>query len=333
MPTDRIAARPLGLLATVCLLWGTIPVTIEGLHLPAIAITAARSWIAAIALGITLAYQRFLPVPGTAALRSGRTARVDPARRSLTPIERRRAAVLTVAAGAILVVHWSLQFAAFDRAPASTVAFVVYLAPVGLAALAPFTLREPTSARTAGSIAVAVVGAALLTGATARADLPGVACAAGSALGLVALFLVAKPLSKLLGGLRAAFAELSVAALLLSVPAFRLVTGHNGVLTVRTVSRLAILGLVHTALFVSLQLWCLARVPAATAGVIGQLEPVGVVIIAALSGALPGVGTLIGGALVVGAGAVVATAHVPGRRTPAHLDADPTGALLGAGIP
>jgi drug/metabolite transporter (DMT)-like permease len=69
---------------------------------------------------------------------------------------------------------------------------------------------------------------------------------------------------------------------------------------------LVLLGLVHTALALGLYLAALARVPATHAGIMGYLEPVGVVIVAWLFlDEAPSLGTIVGGALIVGAGALL----------------------------
>jgi drug/metabolite transporter (DMT)-like permease len=284
--------RPLPTLVGVCFAWGTIPAVVAPVHLPAEVITATRVWLASLVLGFVLLVRPSLL-----------GSRPPPDARSST----RRVTLLALGAGTLLAVHWSLQFAAYQRAPAPTVSFVIFLAPIGMAALAPWVLAEPTPLRTVGALAVGLVGAALVTGPSAHGTTAvGLLLAAGSAAGLVGLNLFAKPLAQAIGGARAALAQFSVAALVLVPPLVRFVGGSYGRPRAAW-GWLVVLGLVHTALFVSLYLWALARLPIATVGVIGELEPVGVTLVAALQGHTPSATTLAGGALIVLAGAVVAS--------------------------
>jgi drug/metabolite transporter (DMT)-like permease len=294
-----VRPRPLPTLFAVCLGWGSIPALVRPVGLPPEVITASRVWLASVALGLVL-----LVRPGALGSRPSGGGVVD----------RRRVAILAVASGALLAAHWTLQFAAYQRAAAPTVSFVIFLAPVGIAALAPAVLGEPTPRRTVAALALALLGAALVTGPSAHGTTAvGVLLAGLSAVGLVGLTLVAKPLTLAIGGARAALAQFAVAAVVLSPVLLRLLSGAHG-RPRASWALLLVLGLVHTALFVSLYLWALGQVPVATAGVIGELEPVGVTIVAVLQGRLPSLSTLAGGALILAAGAVVATAFV--RRPP-----------------
>jgi len=271
--------------------------------LPPQVITASRVWLASLALAAVVVLRPSLLGPAPVIVGGSRL----------------RTGLLALGAGGMLAAHWTLQFAAYQRAPAPTVSFVIFLAPVGVAALAPLVLAEPTPVRTVGALAVAVLGAALVTGPSARGSTAlGLVLAAGSAAGLVGLTLFAKPLAQVLGGPRSALAQLSVAAVILSPVVIGVLAGAQGRPRLAW-SRLAVLGLVHTALFVSVYLWALARLPVATVGVIGQLEPVGVTVVAAVQGAVPAATTLLGGALIVGAGALVATSLTARRPVPPPL--------------
>jgi drug/metabolite transporter (DMT)-like permease len=281
-------SRPTLVLAGVCLGWGTIPVTVSAVDLPGPAITAARVWLASIGLVVAGRLLRSSEPPAT----------LD-----------RKVGVAAAIAGVLLAVHWSMQFAAYDRAPAPTVAFVIFLAPVGYAALAPFVLREHTPPRAWLGLGLAVPGAALITGASSAdgASSTGIALAFGAAVTLVGLTLAAKRVAQAYGGRRSALIQLTIAGVALSPIAIKLVTGGYGSARAEWLW-LVVLGLVHTAVAVSMFLWALARTPVAVVGVLSELEPVGVTLVAALLGDLPGPATLVGGALIVVAGVVAASA-------------------------
>jgi len=200
----------------------------------------------------------------------------------------------------MLAVHWLALFAAYHRAPAGTVILIVYLAPIGVAALAPRLLGESTDARTIVALAGATAGFALIAVPTVRS-----AGAAGMALSLIAaglfvfLILLSKPLAEVYGGLRLAFIEMAGAGLLL--------------IPVAAVSQwprpapswlwLVVLGVVHTGIGITIYLAALADLPATHVGILGYLEPVGVVVCAwVFLGQRPAVETVLGGVLVVAAG-------------------------------
>ncbi|MEA3078131.1 MAG: hypothetical protein QOF60_3039 [Actinomycetota bacterium] len=266
------------ILVAVCTGWGTIPLLARTLDLPAPAIVFARVWIAAAGLAVIVATGR---VPG----------------RKLFSYRPRMVAI----AGGLLALHWTTMFAAYRRAPADTVVFLVFLAPVGVAALAPRLLGEPTHPRTVAALALAVAGLALVAG-PSRPSGPGVALALTSAAAFVALVLTSKPLAQAYGGLRLNLMEMTVAGVALVPWA---VTAHWG----RPHAEwgwLVVLGLVHTAVGISLYLAALADVPATHVGILGYFEPMAVVVFAWLVlGDRPRPATLAGGLFIVAAGTLL----------------------------
>src|SRR5688572_17418879 len=135
-------------------MWGTIPLVARSLDLPATAIVFARVWIAAAGLGVLVVAGR------------------SPGPRLFSYRPR-----LVLLAGALLAVHWTAMFAAYRRAPADTVVFLVFLAPVGVAVLAPRLLGERTDGRTIATLALAVAGLALVAGPTGPTGASGVGVA------------------------------------------------------------------------------------------------------------------------------------------------------------
>ena len=115
-------------LALVCSGWGTIPLVVRRVPLPATAIVGVRLWVAALGLGAALLATR----------------RAAPPRPALLSVHRG----LCLAAGLVLAIHWIALFSAYKRAPAGTVILIVYLAPIGIAGLAPATLGERVGTRT-----------------------------------------------------------------------------------------------------------------------------------------------------------------------------------------
>lgn len=195
-------------------------------------------------------------------------------------------------------------FAAYQRAPAGTVILVVYLAPIGVAALAPRVLGERLGRRTVVALAIATVGFALLAIPTAHTSGgTGLLLALVAAALFVALILLSKPLASAYGGLRLAFIELAGAGLLLVPVALATRWPPPAAAWLWVV----VLGVVHTALGITLYLSVLADLPATHVGILSYLEPVVVVLAAWLwLGQRPVPATVVGGLLVVGAGVAIA---------------------------
>lgn len=290
-------------LATVCTGWGTIPLIVRHVDLPAVAIVAVRVWVAAAGLGLVVA------------LRRGR----GPA---LLSVERWRIA----AVGVVLAAHWVALFSAYKRVPAGTVVLIVYLAPVGIAALAPRVLGERVGPRILAGLGLAVAGVVLVAWPAVHRHgrwTLGVGLAVVAAVLFVALVLLSAPVAEAYGGLRCAFLELAGAGILLVPLAARVGWGHPQA----SWAWLVVLGLAHTAIGTGVYLASLPRIGATQTGILGYLEPASVVACSwAFLGERPGVDTLAGGVLIVVAGALVITSPVAGRVSRPALEV-PAGAV------
>jgi drug/metabolite transporter (DMT)-like permease len=266
--------------------WGTIPVLAGQVNLPSSLIVAIRLWTAAACLGGVLVVRRRRTSPHA---RSPGLFTVRPG--------------LCVAVALILACHWLALFAAYKRAPAGTVILIVYLAPIGVAALAPRFLGEHLGGLTLLALLGATAGFALVAGPTVRsAGVGGLMLSLVAAVLFVALIMASKPLATLYGGLRLAFLEMAGAGLVLvPVAAFTKWPSPSP-----SWLWLLVLGVVHTALGITIYLSALARLPATNVGILGYLEPVGVVVCAWLwLGQRPAAETVAGGILVVAAGVLI----------------------------
>jgi drug/metabolite transporter (DMT)-like permease len=273
-------------LVAVCSFWGSIPIIAREVDLPAPAIVFIRVWVAAAGIALVLAAGHF---------RAPRTAE----RRPLLSYK----PGLAAASGVLLAIHWTAMFAAYQRAPVDTAVFVIFLAPVGVAVLAPRALGERVTMRTGVALCVALIGFALVAGPTMRgAAAAGIAWAGASALTFVALVLVSKPLAAVYGGLRLTLIEMVGAGVVLIPVAAAQSWGSPQAAWAWVV----VLGLAHTAVGITLYFSALARVPATHVGILGYLEPVAAVLLAwMLLSDTPRLSTLLGGALIVGAGAFI----------------------------
>ena len=287
MLTDRRAAL---VVAGIAVLWGSVGVVVRQVDLSAVALVSARIWVAAPALVLFLRRSE-----GTTGWRW------PPSRR-------------LVLNGFVLAAHWVCFIAALQRAPIGTVLLITYLAPIGIAAFAPAFLGEHVPARTKVALAVAVAGIALIAApAMDGTSADGVVLALLTGALYVPLALLNKSLSDELGGVQLALYQLLIAGSLL-VP-FAAMTDWGS----PTVDWLwlLVLGLVYTGFAFATYLWALMRMAATRAAVLLYLEPASAVVFGwLLLDEEPSFGMLAGGALVVGAGVLVA-------RTPAAPETPP----------
>lgn len=219
-----------------------------------------------------------------------------------------------VMSGGLLAVHWWAMFAALDRAPVGLVLLVVYVAPVLVAIGAPL-IGEAVSLRTWIAAVAGLVGVALVVGdEVGRGSAAGVGLALVSAVTFAAVALVDRRLAVRLGGVRLAQAKLTVAGVILLPFALWSIPGSPG----GDRWWLLVIGVVHTAAGLTLILGRLAQVPATVAAVLLYLEPPSAVLFGWWwLGERLAPATLLGGAVIIGAGVLVGS---PSRR---HLSGHP----------
>lgn len=289
----RGVARWYVLLLGVCTGWGTIPLILREIGLTPPAIAFARVFIAALGLGALLAWRR---APSQ-----------FPKPYSVMPWR-------CVANGLLLAAHWLTMFMAFDSAPAGTVILIIFLAPVGVAAIAPALLGEHLTPPIVVAVALGLLGVGLIAGpALGEADPVGLAMAGVSMTLLVALNLASKPLVAVYGGLRLAFMETAGAAIALMPVALVVERGP----VAPALGWLLLLGLAHTAVGVSLYLAAMRHLPVTHVSILSYLEPLAVVVLAWLVLAEQPTGvTVAGGSLVIGAGLLVISAGRAGAAPP-----------------
>ncbi len=269
-------------IALVAAFWGSIGLVVREIDLSAVAIVTFRVVIASVGVAVFL-----LARPD------------DHGRRVVVHAPGR-----TVLQGLMLAAHWVLFFAALQRAPVGLVVLFVYVAPVLVAALAPVLLHEPLTGRLVAAVGLGLAGTALLLGpGTDGVEVTGVVYAVLAAVLMAGLILNARSLSPSYGGLRLALAEVGIAAVVL-VPVA--VVQGGGWPDRSAWAWLLVLGLVHTALCLAVYLGAMRHVPAVHVSVLSYLEPLSAALLGwlVLDEAL-GLGTVLGGLLVVAGGLLV----------------------------
>jgi drug/metabolite transporter (DMT)-like permease len=170
--------------------------------------------------------------------------------------------------------------------------------------VAPFTLGEHLTPRVGAALGLALLGTVLLVGLGAEGvEVAGLVCAVLAALLLAVLLINAKVLSPLYGGRRLALAQVTIAAVVL-VPFA--VAGDGAWPSRPDVVWVLVLGFVYTAVALAIFLGGLGRIPALHTGVLAYLEPASATFFGwlVLDEAL-GLGTVLGGVLVVAGGILV----------------------------
>lgn len=264
--------------------WGTVPLIVRTVDLPAAAVVAARFWFGALFLTGVLMWER---------------RRLRPSGPAVWSVARGRAVAVCVT----LAVHWLCEIGAYSYAPVGTALFIVFLAPIGIAALAPRVLGEHIDRNTVIALALAAGGFAFMSrNALQASGATGIVLSVAGAITFVMLVLLNKPLADTYGGIRAAQMQMTGAAVLI-IP---FVVAADIPSPEASWLWLIVLGIVHTGVAIAVYLSVLRIVGATVTGVLGYLEPTTAVVWAWLVlGEDPSAATLVGGAAILGAGLLV----------------------------
>lgn len=208
--------------------------------------------------------------------------------------------VLILCNGAVLAVHWTTFFHAVQVSTVAVALFGYVSAPVFAVFMEPFAFREPFSRRSLWAAALIVAGMALIVPRWEWAD----ATVQGLAWGLVSGFtfavltLVNRFLVRRLDSFALAFYLDGSALIVLSPLAFYTwQMPGSGVLILMVLQ-----GVVFTALAHTLFIWGLRTVKVQVAAIIGSLEPIyGIVLAALLLGEIPTWRIFAGGVLILAA--------------------------------
>jgi drug/metabolite transporter (DMT)-like permease len=283
------------------LIWGSIALFSRQVHTAAVVIVFWRVTFA----GLTIA--AYLAAKG----RLGELGRL-PGRRKLA----------LAGMGSLLALNWVLFFTALKLTDVAVAVLLAYCGPIFVTAFSPLVTRERFDRRVLIPLALALVGTAVIVGPrelqmSESTHLLGALLAFASAFTYAILVLNAK---RLLKGIPATVYMLGedITAALVLLPLVLFTPGPSGAVEW---GALVTLGVVHTAFTGFLFLSALRRVRADHAAVLTYAEPVSAVVFAALLLGEPAtIATLLGGAMVVIGGILVARlVPAPGMEAPGPI--------------
>lgn len=278
---------------TASFIWGTIPLLLRQVDGSSLIKVFFRVFFACIAVSAWL-------------LVSGRWRKILEVPRSM--------AIQLLIQGVILGINWMLFLGAFERASVAVVELLGYMGPVFVTLLAPLVIGERFDKRILVPLALSLTGMVVILAPHGLAvggsstELVGALMAAGSAVTYSILMLRGK---RLLTGVDTdvlIWFEYVASSVLLLPFALYQYAGNNGPTGgLADYGWLAVLGIVHTGIAGWLFFGGLKRLRADQTAIFTYLEPVSAIVLAAaFLGESITVPTIIGGALVVVGGTIVA---------------------------
>lgn len=219
--------------------------------------------------------------------------------------------------GLILTLNWLLFLTALDMTNVATAELLAYTGPVFVAALAPFVTREPFDRRVLAPLALAFVGISVILiphglAMDSPRELLGAVLAFASALTYATLLLRSKNILRGVTSGALMLVEYTLASIVLAPFVALAYARGDSPSTPGAYLALISLGVVHTAIAGFIFLGGMRRVRTDHVAILTYVEPVSAVVLAALLLGEPlTAATVIGGAMVVGGGLLVARIEEP----------------------
>ena len=229
----------------------------------------------------------------------------------------RRPPIAVYGLGILLAVHWTLYFFAIKNTSTASAVLLTYMAPVFMAAISPFMLKERIRLSTVAALLLSIAGTVVITLSNADGPedvrLPGVLFALAGGLAMALLITATKRYAQDTPPLQFILHQ-SFAAGVLYLP-FLFFFDYS--LTSVELIKVSLLGVVFTGLSGVIFIWALHRIPATNAGILSYLEPVSTAVLAAiLLGEALTPEVIFGCVAIVLAGTIVVVAPPGQKRTP-----------------
>lgn len=290
-PDSRTRLYGLARVATAGLIWGSIPLIMRAADGASVIKVFFRVFFAALVIGGVL-------------LANGGWREV---------VSLKRAKLLQVIGqGLILTLNWFLFLTAIDMTTVATAELLGYTGPVFVAALAPFVTGERFDKRVIAPLSLALVGIVVILAphglsVGSRRELIGAVLAFCSALTYATLLLRSKKILRGISSGALMLVEYTTASVVLAPFVLVAYLSGDAPSTAGAYTALITLGVVHTAIAGYIFLGGLRRVRTDHAAILTYVEPVTAVLFAAaFLGEALGVATVVGGAMVVVGGVLVA---------------------------
>lgn len=290
-PDPRQRLIGLARIATAGLIWGTIPLVMRSADGASVVKVFFRVFCAWVVIAI-----------GMLATGGWRELRTLPRAKFLQ----------VVGQGLILTLNWFLFLTAIDMTTVATAELLGYTGPVIVAALAPYVTGEPFDRRVIAPLALAMIGIVVIL-APHGLQVGTVEEALGALLAFASAFTYATLLlrsKKILRGISSGalmVTEYGVASLVLLPFVIAAYLRGDVPSSPAAYAALVSLGVIHTAFAGFVFLGGLRRVRTDHAAILTYVEPVSAVVFASLFlGEALTWTTVLGGALVVGGGVIVA---------------------------
>ncbi|MBI2184000.1 MAG: DMT family transporter [Thaumarchaeota archaeon] len=277
-------------IASAALIWGSIGIIVRIIPLSPLATVAYRVWFSLPLLLIPwLRHRRILD------LRDGAHSK------------------LLFGSGVLQAVAWTAFFTAFKYTTVANAVLLLYTAPIIVAILAPYILREPRQPRVYLPLLLATLGTILIfsnAGLGEQVETLGVLSGLTAGFLFALLIMADRKLSQTYTSQSIVSAQLISAAIILAPAPFLEQTTPS----LTEAALLVILGLVHTGFALYLYLKGLRLTPAQHAVVIQYLEPASAIFYAALLlSELPDTTSLLGGGLIVAANLILIAKGRPAK--------------------
>jgi drug/metabolite transporter (DMT)-like permease len=214
--------------------------------------------------------------------------------------------VLLVASGLATAVYTICAFKAYNLVAIGTATFIIYLAPVFVAVLAPLVLKEKLEPSTILCLAIALAGTGLLswrqTGGAGHSRLEGALLALAGAVCWAILMLIWKKLRETHSPLTIGLWTNGVCAVAYAPFAIP----RTGVITAKGWASIAVFGVVVIGGAGLVFMYAIKRVKAQDAALLSYIEPVSAMLLGlALLGEVPHWQDFVGAALIIAAGALL----------------------------
>lgn len=223
---------------------------------------------------------------------------------------------LLLASSCLMAAHWTLLFKAYDRLPISDAIFLVYLAPILVAVLAPFLLKEKLERTTLLALVISLAGMALISfggGSAHRLDSLGLVYALLASLLFAFLILILKKLREGLPTLTISLYGMVIGTLVM-LP-WAAAGGYH--ITGKGWASIAVLGIILVAFTSIIYVHAARGVKAQHIGILAYLEPASATLLAAIFlGEHPGWSDIVGGLMIIAAGILVVFRAAPGSVHP-----------------